>query len=513
MRDCPDDEAWLAFLVHEHAEPNAIDAHLAECADCRALVVALAAEDPPAPAPASNDTERDAHTPRRDEAVAETRPPGTLVAGKWRIEALIGEGGMGRVYRARHQNGHFVALKFLSPALAGRADVVRRFRREGYLANRVAHPAVVKVLDDGDDGGPFLVMELLEGRSCRARIREEGPFTAKRAVRIVAEAARALAEAHRTGVIHRDVKPDNLFLTTSLAVRVLDFGLAAVRGPLSDESLTADGVTMGTVGYMAPEQARGDNAEVGPRSDVWSLAATCVSLVSGRTLLGGRTPAEQLAFAVTKRAPPVATLGLGFSRAVEDVLDRALAFDPAERYADAGAFADALESAVHRSTDAASSRGSAAELGAETPPPPRRRAPWIVGGAGVLAGVGLFAFARAPSPPAGGGLPGAPVSVPAEASVSSAPARVSDSLPRSSSTTSRDEPSPPVPATPIVSSTRSAPPVPELAVSRAASGAVAPRAGASAPRGPGPTTPSSPPSGHPLEQPAPSARDPLGPRL
>lgn len=349
MSECPDEDAWLGFLDAPSAispRDGALEAHLVCCGVCRDLVGILAKDLPSV----QREPSASQSTSAREDSKAQAPDSriGTLVADKWLVEAFLGAGGMGRVYRARHRNGHPVAIKFLHPELTARADVVRRFRREGYSANRVAHPAVVRVLDDGEDGGPFLVMELLDGRSCSSVVREDGPRATGEALRIVEVVGQALAVAHREGIVHRDVKPDNVFLLADGSVRLLDFGLAAVRDPVAEGSITADGTTMGTVGYMPPEQARGENSAVGPASDVWSLAATCVSLVAGRPIHQGRTPAEQLAFAVTKKVPPVRSFRLGFSRAVEAVLDRALSFDPSARPVDAGAFVSELSKARAR---------------------------------------------------------------------------------------------------------------------------------------------------------------------
>lgn len=360
MRDCPSEETWLAFLERSQdaqreqpsrpsrVDPREVDAHLATCSDCRALVTLLASETSHATV-----ATKDAGTSSTDDAnVAQVvdefralvvshddKRVGTIVADKWEVEALLGAGGMGRVYRARHRNGHRVALKFLHPSLAaGNPSVVRRFRREGYVANRVGHPGIVQVLDDGDDDGPYLVMELLDGMSCRAKLAASGPFAVDDALAVIEGAAEALAAAHRAGIVHRDVKPDNIFLTNDGKTRLLDFGLASIRHALSTESASIDGVTVGTVGFMSPEQARGDNAAVTPRSDVWSLAATCVTLLTGRSVHDGKTPAEQLAFAVTKPARAVRSLGVEVPRSVADVLDRALSFEPDGRPEDAGAF-------------------------------------------------------------------------------------------------------------------------------------------------------------------------------
>lgn len=370
---CPDEETWQLFVSRRLTSTGTLDAHLVECRHCRDLLAILTSELPTSPeALASASRDRVSRSARGSDGSARL---GAVIMSKWRVEALLGAGGMGRVYRARHLNGHEVAIKFLHPALASRAEVVRRFRREGYAANRVAHPAVVKVLDDGDDGGPFLVMELLEGRSCRRAIDESGPFSFDAAMKIVSVVGRAVGQAHKVGVVHRDIKPDNIFVTTGGDVRLLDFGLASVRDLSGPDTRTIDGVTIGTVGYMSPEQAKGDNTVVSERSDVWSLAATCISLMTGKTIHGGQTAAEQLAFAVTKHAPPTRSWNLGLPRSVEEVLDRGLSFDPAGRHETADALIDDLERA----------------LAAKAHPPRTRRAMLIVTVAASLAvaGIGL----------------------------------------------------------------------------------------------------------------------------
>lgn len=281
------------------------------------------------------------------DAPVHDRKIGSFIAGKWRVEALLGEGGMGRVYRARHRHGHLVAIKFLHPHLVGHADVIGRFRREAYLGNQVEDDGVVRVLDDGEDEGqPFLVMELLDGVSGRAIARDR---SRDETLDLIERASRILGAAHRAGIVHRDVKPDNIFLTRAGQVRMLDFGLAAHRGHALREEITLEGVTLGTLGYMAPEQARGDNARVGPASDVWSLAATCITLLGGKRVHEGRSPAETLALAVTRPAPPVQSLCPGLPAPVQRVLDRALSFEAADRWEDGSAFANALEQARRES--------------------------------------------------------------------------------------------------------------------------------------------------------------------
>ena len=194
---------------------------------------------------------------------------------------------MSSVYEAHHRNGARVAVKVLSVALSRSERARRRFLGEGRVANAVDHPGVVRVLDDDEmpDGRPFLVMDLLEGETLRARCAAAGGRLAPADVlRIADRVLDVLAAAHARGIVHRDIKPSNVFLTKDGGVRVLDFGIAAVRDELLAEGHSSQGGgALGTPAFMAPEQARGRHGETDPRSDLWAVGATMYYCLSGGT--------------------------------------------------------------------------------------------------------------------------------------------------------------------------------------------------------------------------------------
>jgi serine/threonine protein kinase/CheY-like chemotaxis protein len=213
--------------------------------------------------------------------------PGTLLAGKYRLGALIGSGAFGSVYRARHEDlAHDVAVKVLLTAARSSPDALARFQREGIAACRVKHPNAVAVTDFGltGDGAAFLVMELLEGHSLQDEIKRVGRFEAPRCAEILTPLCAALAEAHAAGIVHRDVKPANVFLQRTPhgeTVKVLDFGIAK----MADEdaragNLTIDGGILGTPAYMAPERFRGE--AIDGASDVYSVGVMLYQMLAGR---------------------------------------------------------------------------------------------------------------------------------------------------------------------------------------------------------------------------------------
>ncbi len=205
---------------------------------------------------------------------------GTTFGGRYTLDALIGIGGMGSVYRAHHRNGHRVALKVLHRELAAHPESRARFLREGYVANRVEHPGVVKVLDDdtSEDGSVFLVMELLEGETLADRLTRRGPMAPSEIVPLVLQLLEVLVAAHAKGIVHRDLKPENLFLTRE-GLKVLDFGLARLRD--GGMEATATGWLIGTPLYMAPEQVKGRTDLVGPQSDIWAVGAILFRALTG----------------------------------------------------------------------------------------------------------------------------------------------------------------------------------------------------------------------------------------
>jgi len=211
---------------------------------------------------------------------------GHVIADKYELEALVGEGGMGSVWRARHrQLESAVALKLMSPAIASQPEALNRFLREARAAARLSSMHVVKVFDFGVDGEtPFIAMELLQGESLRQRL-DRGPLSPASTLWVVRQAARALAKAHAEGIVHRDLKPENLFITQQEdeLLKVLDFGVAKLSGTASGQPSTSTrtGALLGTPFYMSPEQARGIKA-VDHRSDIWSLGVIAFECITGR---------------------------------------------------------------------------------------------------------------------------------------------------------------------------------------------------------------------------------------
>jgi serine/threonine-protein kinase len=261
---------------------------------------------------------------------------GTTIDGRWRIDALIAVGGSSAIYAATHRNGHRVALKILDAELACDPTAVAHFVREGTAANRVGHPGAVAVTDEGvaPDGAPFLVMPLLEGETALDRLnRTHDGLPAREALAIVDAVLDVLVAAHARGIVHRDLKPENVFLQHDGSVRLLDFGIARVDGTLSDR--TVAGTVLGTPGYMAPEQARGQTDQVGPRSDLWSVGALLYTLLTRQTLHDAPNVLQSIARAQTQAVPPARQIVPAVSDGVANLLDGALAFDVSRRWADA----------------------------------------------------------------------------------------------------------------------------------------------------------------------------------
>jgi serine/threonine-protein kinase len=275
---------------------------------------------------------------------------GITLCRKWRLDVLLGVGGMAAVYAATHRNGSRVAIKLLHPELSANREVRARFLREGYVANAVGHGGAVKVADDdiAEDGALFLVTELLDGESLEDRRRRLGGRLAEDEVLFVADQLLdVLVAAHGKGVVHRDIKPENVFLTRTGQVKVLDFGIARLRELSSTSTATRAGASMGTPAYMPPEQARGLWADVDARTDVWAVGATMFHVLTGNLVHQGRTPNEQLLSAMTQTAPPLASLLAHVGPAVAHVVDRALAFDREKRWPDARRMQEAVRHAYH----------------------------------------------------------------------------------------------------------------------------------------------------------------------
>lgn len=277
----------------------------------------------------------------RTQAARDLLAPGTLVAGRYRIEALVGVGGMGMVYRAADERLDLpVALKVLRQELGVVRGAEERFVRELILARQVSHRNVVRIHDLGeDDGVSFLTMDYVEGRSLQEVLREDGPLPPERAIEVARQIAEGLAAAHDEGVVHRDLKPANVLLDDSGRAYITDFGVAR---SVSGSGLTRTGGVLGTPGYLSPEQARGE--EVDGRSDLYSLGLLLFEMLTGELPFRGETLAEVLGERLTGRPRTLSETGVPASAGLERIVARCLAREPDDRYPDARALAADLAS-------------------------------------------------------------------------------------------------------------------------------------------------------------------------
>src|SRR5580700_178861 len=227
--------------------------------------------------------------------------PGMIIRNKYEILGRLGIGGMGVVYRGRHLTFNEVcAIKIVNDVIAGDANFLQRFQTEAVVTRKLRHPNAVRVddFDYTDDGRPFIVMELVEGRNIGEILQQEGPFRVPRAVRIATQAARALGVAHKLGVVHRDIKPGNIILTLDEQgeeiAKVLDFGIAKLREAAGTDQpgMTMTGMVVGTPLYMSPEQFMGKKAagEIDGRTDIYSLGVVLYQMVTAQLPFEGDTP-------------------------------------------------------------------------------------------------------------------------------------------------------------------------------------------------------------------------------
>ena len=267
---------------------------------------------------------------------------GKVLRGKWRIDSLIGVGGMAAVYEATHRIGRRCAIKILHPEVAVSKELRARFEQEALAVNQLAHPAAVNVLDidTSEDGSPFLVMELLEGESLGKRAQRAGGIEERELLRIVSTVLEVLDVAHGLGIVHRDIKPDNLFLTSSGGVKVLDFGIARMKQGGSDVR-TRVGSMLGTLPYMSPEQIGG--RQIDGRTDVFAVGATMFRILAKRHVHEGSMESELLIKMATQPAPALSSVAPSVSPEVCAIVDRALAFDASRRYPTARAMREDIE--------------------------------------------------------------------------------------------------------------------------------------------------------------------------
>lgn len=269
---------------------------------------------------------------------------GTSLNAKWKLDALLGVGGMGAVYASTNRNGSRAALKVLHIEFARDAGIRDRFLKEGRIANSVDHDARVVVLDDdvSDLGEPFLVMELLEGETLNQRMRHNhGKLSVEETFRVFDVVLDLLARCHEVGIVHRDIKPANVFITAPGKVKVLDFGVARMREQGGADA-TRDGTALGTPSFMAPEQALGLGDMVDGRADLWSVGACIYNALSGKRLHKARTEAEAFVMAATQAAPSVARVAPELPAEVVAFVDKSLAFDRGQRFQDAASMRAAM---------------------------------------------------------------------------------------------------------------------------------------------------------------------------
>ena len=303
-----------------------------------------------------------------------------ILSGQFKVLERIGSGGMGAVYKAHQPSmDRYVAVKILHSKFTKRKDLVSRFRREARAMSHLTHPNTAKVFLYGqlEDEACYIVMEYLEGKNLGQVVRHEGPMKPERAIAVLIQACGALEEAHQKGIIHRDLKPENIFLCAQGGLedfaKVLDFGLAKVTEREMQPGsliLTQEGMVFGTPEFMSPEQAQGKTLDA--RSDVYSLAVILYELLTGKLPFEARTPMEYIGLHVQAEPIPLATRApeRAYPAGLQEVLDRALAKKPDERFQSAAEFAAALRIIVNdRSVEQAMSAiPDAAAALAETVP-------------------------------------------------------------------------------------------------------------------------------------------------
>jgi tRNA A-37 threonylcarbamoyl transferase component Bud32 len=293
--------------------------------------------------------------PNDGTAMATLLPIPRVIDSKYRIDQVVGRGGMGAVYRARDLRlDRDVAIKVVRAELLGDPEARTRFRREAQIVARLQHPAVVSIFDYGTlpDGGAYLVMELVRGTDLREALKQNVRFSPDSAIRLMTSVCSAIEAAHKAGILHRDLKPENILLPQGdVDVKVLDFGVAklvardqtAMATGMDQETLTVHGQIIGTPAYMAPEQLRG--GAVDSRTDVFSLGVIAYELLTGN-LPFGKGPMVDIAMRHATGAAPLAGAGQPVGEGLDTAVRRALSLDPNERPSSPMAFATALQAAV-----------------------------------------------------------------------------------------------------------------------------------------------------------------------
>ena len=314
--------------------------------------------------------------------------PGAILGGRYQILALLGEGGMGAVYKAHDiELERLVALKVIRPELTTNPDILRRFKQELILARQVTHRNVIRIFDLGQaDGFKFITMEYLEGEDLRAVLKKKGKLPPDEAARILLQICRALEVAHGEGVIHRDLKPQNIMLDANGRAYVMDFGIA--RSAYLP-GMTQTGALIGTPEYMSPEQGKGEKLD--ERSDLFSLGVIFYELVTGQSPFYSETPLATLWKRMQEKAKPLCEVDPAIPKPLSDIIAKAMEIEPADRFANAGEMAQQLELWL----------GPSSGTSVIYVPTPHKRAywKWVSAGLAVLLVMGAVAFRFANTKP------------------------------------------------------------------------------------------------------------------
>ena len=314
---------------------------------------------------------------------------GTVLSGRYRLEAKLGSGGMSTVYLARDQTlDRQVAVKVMHREMSEQADQLERFRQEARSVAKLSHPNVVSVIDAGEDGGyPYIVFEYVEGETLKQRIKREGALDPQEAIAYAIEIARGLSMAHARNMVHRDIKPQNILIDAEGRAKLTDFGISR---QLEQDGMTATGRVLGTTDYVAPEQAMG--RKVDPRTDIYSLGVVLYEMLIGQVPFSADSQVGVAMKHVNEELPDVQRRRPEVSAAVALVVERATSKDAAGRYQQVGEMIDDLSTALEvEAARAGSTTGEATSVLDAVPPPKRElssRSRWS-----WAAALGLFVVA------------------------------------------------------------------------------------------------------------------------